>query len=326
MLVTLNLLLAYMADRQTSKTNYINDKFSKMKHFAYQNPWEKDIVFIGSSRTFYHISTNLFKEHNIDVYNFGVSGSKLPDYPTVIHETLQQKPKQVIMSLRVDKLYEALSVSQYPSYQELKYYASIDTSLFLNATLQYFINFHTLLQYSEPIYHQIEALYKKFDFSSTLMNQNVHQGEKLVLQDKSYYSELVGCKVFDVKQTSDKHITLKCTNGDGVIIGSDMRETEEEQNHQLTQLNRNSLDYLTKMIEHLHTEGIKVTLILEPILENQFSYSLQNLSEALPTINIVDLTNYALSYEKWADRRHLNHEGRKQYSEHLIQLYRKNLL
>jgi len=326
MLFTLNLLLVYMADRQTSKTSYINDKFSKIKHFEYQNPLNKDIIFIGSSRTFYHISTNSFQDNNIDIYNFGVSGSKLPDYPTVIDESIEQKPKQVVLSLRVDKLYEALSVSEYPSYQELKYYAEVDTSLFLNATLNYIINFHTLLQYSEPIYQKIETLYKKFDFSSTVTHKNTNQRQKLSLQNNEVYTKLVGCKVFDAKQTSDKHITLKCTNGDGIIIGSDMRETEEIKNHQLTQLNPNSLHYLNKMIKHLEAKGIKVTLILEPIFENKFNYSLKNISKELPSINIVDLTNYELTYDKWADKRHLNYLGRKQYSDHLIQMYLKNIL
>lgn len=341
MLIMLNLLLSYVADRQSSQTRYINDKFSKLKHFGYQKNLKKDIVFIGSSRTFYHISTNAFKKHGIDIYNFGVSGSKLPDYPTVIHEVIPQEPKHVVLSLRVDKLYEALSVSDYPSLQELNYYAEVDMALFLKASLNYLINFHTLLQYSEPIYHKIETFYKKFDFGSTHAHNDSNQSQKLNLPNhKVYsnelysnelysnevYSKRVGCEVFDAKQTSDKHITLKCTNGDGIIIGSDMREPKETVNPQLTELNPDSLKYLNQMIQNLNANDIKVTLILEPILDNRFHYSLVELREALHDIKVIDLTNYALSYDTWADRRHLNYLGREQYSEHLIKMYLKNLL
>ena len=322
----LNLLLSYVADRQSSQTRYINDKFSKLKHFGYQKNLNKDIVFIGSSRTFYHISTNAFKKQGIDIYNFGVSGSKLPDYPTVIHEVIPQQPKHVVLSLRVDKLYEALSVSDYPSLQELRYYTKVDMGLFLKASLNYLINFHTLLQYSEPIYHKIETLYKKFDFGSTHTYNDNNQSQKLSLTNHKTYSKRVGCEVFDAKQTSDKHITLKCTNGDGIIIGSDMREPKEATNLQLTELNPDSLKYLNHMIQNLNANNIKVTLILEPILDNSFRYSLAEIREALRNIKVIDLTDYALSYDTWADRRHLNYLGREQYSEHLIKMYLKNLL
>jgi len=331
MLIMLNLLLSYVADRQSSQTRYINDKFSKLKHFGYQKNLNKDIVFIGSSRTFYHISTNAFKKHDIDIYNFGVSGSKLPDYPTIIHEVIPQEPKHVVLSLRVDKLYEALSVSDYPSLEELRYYTKVETGLFLKASLNYLISLHTLLQYSEPIYHKIETFYKKFHFGSTHAHNDSNQSQKLNLANhKVYshevYSKRVGCEVFDAKQTSDKHITLKCTNGDGIIIGSDMRARKETTNPQPTQLNPDSLKYLNQMIQNLNANDIKVTLILEPILDNSFHYSLAELREALSDIKVIDLTDYALSDDTWADRRHLNYLGREQYSEHLIKMYLKNLL
>lgn len=325
MLVSLNLLLVYMAEQQTSKNRYINDKFSKLKHFEYQEPFNKDIVFIGSSRTFYHISTNLFKEHGFDIYNFGVSGSKLPDYPTMIEKTIQYQPKQVVLSLRVDKLYEPLLVSEYPSYDELSYYASIDSSLFLQATLHYLLNFHTLLQYSEPIYHKIASFYNRFNFNSSLAQTDALSKDAMVLQDHDDYSKRVGCRVYDVKQTSDKHLTLKCRNGDGIIIGSDMRPEKEVLSYELTKLDEKTQRYLTKMIQRLHDHNINVTLVLEPILNNQYQYNFKQLSETFPNITIIDLSNYELSEEKWADNRHLNYLGREAYSRYLIQNYLKNL-
>lgn len=83
-MVGLDIVLYVFSNISTSKTNFVNSsKVSKAKHFELNNINKKDLVFVGSSRTFYHISTNIFKNANVKIYNFGVSGNFISDYPFI---------------------------------------------------------------------------------------------------------------------------------------------------------------------------------------------------------------------------------------------------
>jgi hypothetical protein len=76
-MVGLDVVLYVFAGNSTSKTNFVDNKISKAEHFKLNSEKQKDIVFVGSSRTLHHISTNVFSENNISIYNFGVSGNSL---------------------------------------------------------------------------------------------------------------------------------------------------------------------------------------------------------------------------------------------------------
>lgn len=330
LIVILDLALIFVADRKSTKSTFINDKFSKIKHFELNNPLNKDIIFIGSSRTFYHISTNIFIDNNISAYNLGISGAQFEDYPTIINGVINSKPKKVIISLSVNRFYNDFGISKYPTFEELSYYYSIDKIKFLAALKSYIVNFHTFLQYSEPIYYKLISLYEKFNFSnkyiaSTTSIKKQPKGE-LEVMSKDYYSDLVGCNVFDIKKTSPKQITLKCTNGDGILIGSDVKYNEKDLNYSLKNLNLQSINYLKRMIKQLKNNGINVTMILEPILNNKYSYDLKTIKNSFPNIKIVDLTSYQIEEIKWSDSGHLNFEGKDQYTDYLVKLYKNGAL
>ena len=72
-------------NQKTTKITYLPQyKQSKSKFFELNEPHEKNIIFVGSSRTYYHISTNVFKNENINIFNFGVTGNKTTRSESVV--------------------------------------------------------------------------------------------------------------------------------------------------------------------------------------------------------------------------------------------------
>jgi len=314
-LIALNLImidigLYFFAKAKSSKTTFINDKFSKIRHFELNNPTQKEIVFVGSSRTFYQIATNTFKEQGLNVYNFGVSGTQFYGYPTLIPYLNKAHPKEVVISLQVNKLFEKLEVAEYPTAEEISYYYTIDKIKFLQAIEQWITNRHLFLQYSEPIFLKIKALYNRFEPhpKETAKKQTTHRAID--------YSQLAKCQVFDIKVQSANHQTLKCTNGDGVLIGNRI-DTRNIKPQKLEKLNPQTIQYFQKLLEHINQKQTKATIILEPVFHNPYSYDLNAIKKEFKDIKIIDLTNFNLPDSDWADNDHLNYKGREKYSSYL---------
>ena len=317
-LIILDIGLYFVAKMKSTKTTFINNKFSKISHFKLNNPKNKDIIFIGSSRTFYHISTNTFKNNNINIYNFGISGAQFEDYPALMPHLKTINPKEIVISLSVNRLYNKLNISKFPTLDEIKYYYDIDKIKFLESLTHWVINRHLFLQYSEPIFYKIKSIYEKFEVekSSKQLHKKIQNSNKLFIDKSINYSELAGCKVFDMKQTGDTQIALKCINGDGILIGSDI-ENKDIEKKVLKEFNSQSIRYLQKLVSNINTDKVKVSIILEPILHNNYSYSLKEIQQQFTSIKIIDLTNYKIKDSFWSDNGHLNYKGRMQYSQYL---------
>lgn len=316
---TFDILLAYIANKKTTNNVFLLDKFSKIKHFELNNPINKDIIFIGSSRTFYHISTSTFRKNNIEIFNLGVPGAQFEDYPTIIDKVSNYNPKKVIISLSVNKLYEELSISKQPTLTEIKYYYNIDKMLFIDNLIQYIVNLHTFLQYSETIYFKILSFYNKFNSIKINHSSTISNTKYLIQDTPNNYSKLIGCNVYDVKRTHDTQILLKCNNGEGALVGQ-IFKNENIDNYLLSEINLKSIKYLNLMIDKLQNANIEVSLVLEPILENKYKYNLNDVKNSFPNIHIYDLTDYSISKSYWADNTHLNYEGRELYSNYLAEL------
>ena len=104
--VGLDAALYVFAGNNTSNTNFVDNKISKAEHFKLNSKKPKDIVFAGSSRTLHHISTNFFAKNNISIYNFGVSGNFIGDYPFIVNAIKKVGAKDVVISLRVSFLFD----------------------------------------------------------------------------------------------------------------------------------------------------------------------------------------------------------------------------
>jgi hypothetical protein len=306
LILALNIILSIFIDLKTTKNSYINEKQSKVKHFNLNNLSSKDIVFIGSSKTFYHISTNTFKKNGIDIYNFGISGVFFTDYPSLVNAVLDSKPKKVVISLEVESLYSELFISKYPSMDEIKIYYDINKIKFIQSLYRWLINRNTFLVYSKPIFLRIKGVYSRFDIKKDSSNNRI--------KESINYSKILNCNIFDIKRTNDKHSMLKCSNGDGVLLGNYLLEQEPRE---FKLLNLESIAYLKKIISMLENQNIEPIIVFEPLLNSRVKYSMSDIYKNFKGVDIIDLTNFSIEEKLWADNNHLNYRGREFYSEYL---------
>jgi len=319
-LIILDIGLYFLAKNKTTKITFIDDKFSKIKHFQLNNSENKDIVFIGSSRTYYHISTNTFKQNGLDIYNFGVSGDQYEDYPTLIPYVNESKPKNIVISLSVNRLFDKLYVGNYPTLDEMKNYYSVDKIKFLSSINTWIVNRHLFLQYSESIYNKIKSVYQKFEPH----NKKYNTQNKTNMQSDINYTQITKCNYFDRKDLDNGNISFRCENGDGILIGNNITNKTAKKKY-FQKFNRQSIVYLQGIIDAIDTEQIKVLLVLEPILHNQYTYNLDKIKKKFKNIEIIDLTNYKIEDKYWADDTHINNKGKEIYSQHLMTHLKKKL-
>jgi len=159
MMIIVDIAINYYIDSKTTKSYFVTDKFSKIKHYKLNSKVPKDILFIGSSTTYFGIETNLFKKYNLDVYNLGMQAYQYEDYPSVLKNVIDTKPKKVIISLPVNRLYEDLRIAKHPSIEELKAYYTSDKYKFLQALFRWLVTKHSFNTYSEAIYTKLEVMY-----------------------------------------------------------------------------------------------------------------------------------------------------------------------
>ena len=209
--------------------------------------------------------------------------------------------------MTVTRLYDPLNISGLPTLEEVKYYYGIDKKMALQSLLRWIINQHLFLVHSETIYYKLQSIYDKF---------NPKKRENSVIKKEKNYEEIAGCKVFDVQHSGTILTTLKCQNGDGVLMGNHITLEDAKPQH-LKTFNQKSLHYIKKMVEELTQHNIPVTFIFEPIFHNPYTYDIQAIQKEFKNVRLIDLSSYDIQDAYWADGGHFNYKGREQYSQYL---------
>ena len=313
--IFVDLCLYLYSDLKTTKTTFIEEKSSKIKHFNLNKEENRDYVFIGSSRTIYHISTEAFRKNNLNIYNFGVSGNFLLDYPSFINEAIKQKPKNIVISLPVNILFEKIKETKNPFIDDIYLYEELkEKKLFYNSIYYWVRNLHQFLNYSETIVMKIKFLYDRFETETTL-GSSIKNTTLL----KNHIT--VDCNVFGIQKINENKIIKKCSNGDGILFGNNIETSNlNYKNIELKNLNHDALELIIKYIELIKNNGINPIVIFEPILNNPYNYSIQEISKLF---KFIDLTNFKIENRYWVDSGHLNVNGRKIYSEYLSKYLRR---
>ncbi len=320
-LVFINLIILFFIDGKTTKDSFIGSKFAKTKHYSLNNQTSKDIVFIGDSHTVFHISTNTFKKHGLDVYNLGVAGAHLENFPFHIKyiSNANVKPKRIVLTFDIETLYRDLPVSHYPTITEIKLYYEVNKIKFFKSILQWIKSFNVLFQYSEAVFNKVESLYNSFKPVETIIN-NAQVNNDLVDVD---YSNLVGCNVFDIKHQGHAAI-LKCSNGDGILVGT-VVETGVRKNKDLVNINQEVIKYLNSAIS-LVDESIEVIIVFSPKnVNDNIKYKLSRIKNHIKGAKVIDLTNYLINNDMRADLSHFNNIGREKYSSYLAHMFKQDI-
>lgn len=314
-MVIFDLLLAYYASTKTTKTSFITEKESKIKHCQLNSPINKDAIFIGSSRTFYHVSTNEFNKNGISIYNLGVSNNSLQDYGSFIEEAIKYKPKTIIISVEVNELFRPLPLSQYPIFNDLKAYSQVmNTPYQLHSISNWIQNFHSLLRHSETIYLKIDSIYKQYNIKK--IDKNNTETNNTFID----YNKRSDCDIFSTTHIKSTFITSKCKNGDGILFGKDLEKSKVKIVN-LEKLNQETINFLNYLITKIKDNSVTPIIILEPV--SQFytnnNYDFNNIQKSIHG-NTIDLTNLHTRKEMWIDSRHFNNTGRLFYSKHLSKI------
>ena len=324
-MVGLDVVLYVFAGNSTSKTKFIDIKTSKVKHFELNSVDKNDIVFVGSSRTFNHISTNIFKENNISVYNFGVSGNFIGDYPFIVNAIKKVGAKEVVVSLRVSDLFEDFIERGIKIYTTDELMANFGTNkmVFLKTLPDYLASLHLFLRYSEAIYNRVVAAYDKF-IPKTATNVNDFSVENFFNIEANSDCELINKSEVNSNFTkSKKIIVVKCSNGDNILFAHTIPRVNYGKVLYLKELNLNTLKYMQNyIIDPLAKSGVKVVVLFEPIFDGtRLQYNINEITSAIKNAKVIDLTNMKFDDAEVSDWEHLNYLGRKRYSEFLVKLY-----
>ena len=307
----------YVAHK-TSNTQWLENKRSKSSHFIKNNLENLDFVFIGSSRTIYHISTSNFAAGGMTVYNLGVSGMVLTDFPYFVSKAIEKNPRSIVISISVQDLF---TTTMQDDFKEIALtdlrdiYSTQSVEVMFSATKSYIKSLHKLYLYSETIYSKLENLLGRFKVS---IDKTKHQRGETKGVAQAAIDEPLGCSVFSRKTVSEYKTVLKCTNGDGILIGHYIPEGYEGMEKILSVPNEHYIRLLNKLIDRIKAEDIEPIIILEPVLRSHYKYNLAQIKGLLTNATVYDLTSEYGEIAFWADTSHFNHSGQAFYSNKLL--------
>jgi hypothetical protein len=114
---------------------------------------------------------------------------------------------------------------------------------------------------------------------------------------------------------------LKCTNGDGILLGK-IQQIREKEIKQLDYIDKNAIDILKRYMKIIKQRGSNPIVVFEPIFHNGYRYNKKKIQDVFSEVNMVDLTDLKLEDTLWVDVSHLNEEGRMVYSKFLFEALR----
>lgn len=303
---------------KTTTTFWYEDKISKSYHFEKRELYDLDYIFVGTSRTLYHISSDIFAQRSIQIYNFGIPFFTLYEHALYVKQAIAHRPKSIVTSLSITDLFKAPFVSDDLTLTDIR-------SIF--KTQSYKAKSQSLLYYMKNITESLrerDANYLKRDIADYFERAYIYKGR---VKTKDYSDFSSDCNIFEMKSISRKRQVARCTNGDSIIYGEGSMPTEEKKLYfakELTIPNTDAINYINGLIDDIKQHDIVPIIIFEPIYHNNYSYDLKSIGEKLHTTNTIDLTNYKIKNTSWADEQHLNNSGRLEYSRHLLDILQHN--
>ncbi|MBU3015746.1 hypothetical protein KO488_13330 [Poseidonibacter lekithochrous] len=315
-ILLIDFVLYFYISNKTNKSTYIEEKISRAKHMKLNIDNQKDYIFIGSSRVKYHINSEIFNNKNIDIFNFGVSGRELIDFPYMVNKAIDENPKNIVLNFSIDKLFKDSKLGDYQqiTYTDIHYLFKTkqDSEIIKNAFLSYVKNLHLISAYSVTINEKIQMFYNKF---------NIQKKSNVILTEKKIKNIKPNCKVLKTYSTK-QGLVSNCTNGEGVMYGINFNA--EDKNIVLNQINETHINLINSLIKEINSKNINIIIIFDPTYNKSFSYDLDKLKSLIKSKNIIDLTNYKIEKKYWANQSHLNIYGRDVYSEYLSDYFRNN--
>lgn len=300
---------------KTTANFWYEDKLSKVYHFEKRKPYDLDYVFIGTSRTLYHISTHIFKQQSIQIYNLGIPYFTLYEHALYVEKVVSFHPKSIVISLSINNLFEEPFVPEALTFTDMEFIFKTQSNKAIYETTLYYMKNLT------DSFRSRYAYYLQREIIDSFHRAYIYKEKQQIDRYRGISSD---CTIFDKKKTSDHRSIVMCTNGDSIIYGQtkSMPDQKKYSEKKLISFNSDYVNYLNSLIDFITEHDIEPIIILEPIYQNHYKYSLDAVKKALHTDKIMDLTNYKIKNSFWADPQHLNNSGRVQYSKYLTRILR----
>lgn len=257
-------------------------------------------IFIGSSQAQNHISTKIFAESGISIFNYGLPGKQLEDYGYVVDKAIESEASNIVMMLPPTVFMRKLQCPKSPTRNDLATHVAVYG--WLNKCLS-----PPMLISMLPANH-----YKKFlkNMPLELTKQKLHE------MIKYYKVKLDEDEINYIRGKPDRYV-VTFTSGDGIVYSNRAIDTNI-QDIKVGRAREATVRYLGYLAGKIERAGIRPIVVFGPRSYNtRFILTKEALPET-PIYSIVDATNQQYGPEFWADRIHFNLAGRERYSRWLV--------
>jgi len=316
--ILLNVVIGFLYSRVTSKNYFIDEKFSKSAHMLFNTAEAKDIVFLGNSRTLYQVSTNFFKEAGIRIYNFGASGRQISDYPWMMYKVIKTNAKVVVLSVDVEDFYEEPKETRSPTGFDLMcYMLSNQSKLFIIHEMYNYIKSKNIIwSFSPVIFTHICGIIDTIN-KNRFFGTGGDRKTKFSSDNKALVA--LDCTPFAIEQLKYSKTLVKCTNGDGVLLGNSNKKDYNMMILLKKNVNKNTLKLVDQIQSIAYKNNKKLIVLLMPTYNTRYKFDVQFLKTKINS-EILDLSNMRILDFMWTDDGHLNNFGREYYSRTLVKM------
>ncbi|GEM_PF-6488000 len=306
--------LDFIVQRRTNKSRFTQRGTSKLTHLKLNHKvGELDIIFVGSSRTEYHMSQRSFRDNGMLVYNLGVSGAKLSSYASTLKGALGRKPKSVVLSLSVQTLYEEswdfpITIDWFSLKAVLESGANLRDGL--NAIAHLAEGTNKIRVYADGVSSRVKKSYDRFEPRKKISKKAEEKKPAPLFDERE-------CRIIQNSKKGKGKATLKCSNGDSILMGGGFDESKIAEKTVLKNLNPSKMKYLNQLHAFAKAQGSELIFVLEPTYKTEFLYDLSEIKSVLKAPLFDNTGLYRGNKDIWFDQGHLNYSGKKRYSEHL---------
>jgi len=315
-LILVDALIYFYVVGKTTKEHFIDNKDSKFLHLSHQDSSEEfDVIFIGSSYTKNHISSAYFLSQGKRVYNLGISGRLLGDFPSMVTAASKSNPKLIVLSISDEELFETPK-SEFVHWDDLgPLLASQYTLASMAQTVGiYGLSLHALHYYREPVYQQLRSKLAWLVPPPQLLIQGSSIGDAVVSDVLDQERRGADCVVFKTA-VYDRMKVLTCTNGDGIQLGrvAVTSQRPEQVTFRPNAIDEGAVAFLNRVIGIANSHA-RVVVVLQPKWRVSPRFSVTDIESRIHA-PIIDLRGNTFTDQDWCDDSHFNLFGRAKYSE-----------
>ena len=269
-----------------------------------------DVVFVGSSRTQYHIDSEIIeKTLGIRVFNYGLPGRELDDYPYVVARAAAMRPATIVIAFPYEALVRDTTCSRLPNtLAEIRFYLR-------NGRYDCIV--------SGGLARIVQTLpmnrFRAFTAERQLRDEDL---EKTWLEQVHGYDVTGDPRRVNYIRGIRDHLVVTYANGDAQAFDADhTRQARPRRPHELqaARLNPGVLEYLRQLAGIATDQGIDVLYVIEPGHSDRRAVMpspvIARINDTLPDgVSLVNLDAPEILTSMWADSNHLDLRGTRIYS------------